>query len=194
MALPSLADVVFVIVILLPGFLALSIFKWVAIYERKLSDYKLLLWSLFFSLVIYGIFSASTGISNFDEMRDVLLLSQNLVGILGLGIISGGGPGLIVRFWQKRYGTSIPGDAWQVSMRSATKNGCWVIVHTLDKKEYKGILHYTGGKGEPREISIRRPKLILRNDNGKVLNEIKMGSEIFFKETDLQRVVFFKEI
>jgi len=38
LALPSLGDVVFVVVLLIPGFIALSIFKWLAIYERKLIE------------------------------------------------------------------------------------------------------------------------------------------------------------
>jgi len=195
LALPSLADVVFVVVLLIPGFLALCIFKWLAIYERKLSDYPLLLWSLFFSLLIYAVFSWHTGISNFDEIRDTLLFPENLLKILTLGITFGIGSGLIGRFVRTRRGEKIiPGDAWQASMRVASRSGCWVIIHTKDGKEYKGILHYTGGKGEPREISIRKPKLILRDNNWKVLNEIEMGKEIFFKEVDLQRIVFFKEV
>ena len=78
MDLPSLADVILVIVLLIPGFIALSLFRWFAILERKLSDYQLIIWSLFFSLFIYAIFSWHTGISSIDSMRDSMLIPGNL--------------------------------------------------------------------------------------------------------------------
>lgn len=195
MSLPSLGDVLFVIVLLMPGFVALILFKWLAIYERKLSEYNLVLSSLFFSLLIYAIFSWHTGINNFDDIRDALFHPENLMEILGLGITFGVVPGLIARFVRTRRGRRIvPGDSWQAAMRIASRKGSWVIVYTKDKREYKGILHYSGGKGERHEVSIRKPKLILRDNKWKVLNEIEMGKEIFFKEEDLQRIVFFKEV
>jgi len=194
-SLPSLGDVLFVIVLLIPGFVALSLFKWLAIYERKLSDYRLVLWSLFFSLLVYSIFGWRKGISDFDDIRDVLLIPENLVEILGLGVTFGVVLGLITRFYRTRKGRRVvPGDPWLASMRVASRKGSWVIVYTKGGREYKGILHYSGGKGERHEISIRKPKLILRDDKWKVLDEIVMGKEIFFKEEDLQRIVFFKEV
>lgn len=194
MTLPSLGDILFVIILLIPGFIALTLFRWLVILERKLSNHMLVLWSLFFSLLIYAIFSWHTGINNIDTIRDVLLRPENLSEILLLSIIFGVAPGLIGRIVRTRRGRFVRGDPWEASMRVASKKGCWVIIYTKDGNEYKGILHYSGGKGEPREMSIRKPKLILRDDDWKVKREIKMGKEIFFKEADLQRIVFFKEV
>lgn len=192
MALPSLADVIFVIVLLVPGFIALTIFRWLAILEKKLSEYLLILWSLFFSLFIYAIFSWLTGISNIDSIRDNILLPENLVKILSLGLAFGIIPGIIVRLAFRRH--FVRGDCWEASMKQASKKGCWVIVYTNDEREYKGHLHYSGGGDSPREISIRSPKLILRDNKFKVLKEVKVGKEIFFQEKDVQRIVFFKEV
>jgi len=191
-ALPSLADVIFVIVLLVPGFIALTIFRWLAILEKKLSEYLLVLWSLFFSLFIYAIFSWLTGISNIDSIRDNILLPENLVKILSLGLAFGIIPGMIVRLTFRRH--FVRGDCWEASMKQASKKGCWVIVYTNDGREYKGYLHYSGGGDSPREISIRSPKLILRDNKFKVLKEVEMGKEIFFQEKDLQRIMFFKEV
>jgi hypothetical protein len=190
--LPSLADVIFVIVLMIPGFIALSLLRWLAILERKLSEYHLVLWSLFFSLLIYAIFGLHTGINNIDSMRDNLLIPQNLAEILALGVAFGAVPGLFARFTFRRH--FVAGDCWEASMNQASKKGSWVIVHTQDKREYKGYLNYSGGRDSPREISIREPKLILRDDDWNVSKEIKMGKEIFFLEKDIQRIVFFEEV
>lgn len=124
-----------------------------------------------------------------------MLRPENLLEILGLGLTLGIVPGLITRFIRTRKGRRIvPGNPWQAAMRTASRKGSWVIVYTKDGKEYKGILHYSGGKGEKQQISIRKPKMIMRDDNWKVMQEFKMGKEIFFKEEDLQRIVFFKEV
>ena len=192
MALPSLADVIFVIVLLVPGFIALTIFRWLAILEKKLSEYLLVLWSLFFSLFIYAIFSWLTGISDIDSIRDSILLPENLATILALGLAFGAIPGIVVRLVFRKH--FVRGDCWEASMKQASKKGCWVIVYTNDGREYKGILHYSGGGESPREISIRRPKIVLRDDEWKVSKEVKMGKEIFFQERDVQRIVFFREV
>lgn len=102
MALPSLADVIFVIVLLIPGFIALSLFRWFAILERKLSEYRLVLWSLVLSLFIYAMFGWYTGITDIDSIRDNMLMPQNLAKILALSLTFGIVPGLIVRIVRAR--------------------------------------------------------------------------------------------
>jgi len=125
-------------------------------------------------------------------MRDSLLIPRNLGEILALGVAFGAIPGLIVRFvWRRNF---VRGDCWEASMKAASKRGAWIIVYTQDGREYKGILHYSGGGDSPREISIRQPKLILRNSKWKLLKEVKMGEEIFFQEKDIRRIVFFEEV
>ena len=180
MALPSLADTILVIVLLIPGFIALTIFRWLAILEKKLTEYLLVLWSLFFSLFIYVIFSWLTEISNIDSIRDNILLPENLAKILSLGLAFGIIPGVIVRLGFRRG--FVRGDCWEASMKQASKKGCWLTVYTEGGREYKGTLHYSGGGDSPREISIRRPKLILRDNKFKVLKEVEIGKEVFFTE------------
>ena len=192
MALPSLADVVVVIVLLFPGFISLVLFKWISIIERKLSDFETVIWSLFISLLIYTVFSATTGISDVDSIRDGIFLPNNLIIILGLSLTFGFLPAVIVRLgFRKRV---VRGDCWDVCMaRAKDKKHLWVVVYTEKGLEYKGRLHIYGTKGEhPRELVIEKPKLIKRNKEGKVLNEIKMGSEILFLQKDIRRIVFLQ--
>jgi len=70
----------------------------------------------------------------------------------------------------------------------------YVLVYTQNGLEYKGELHYANGKETSKEMTIRKPKLILRDKKWKVLREIKMGKEILFTEKDIQRVVFFERV
>lgn len=194
MALPSLADVVMVIVLLLPGFISLVLFKWISIIERKLSDFETVVWSLFISLLIYTVFSAITGISDVDSIRDGIFLPNNLMLILGLSLTFGFLPGVLLRYgFRKRI---VRGDCWNVCMaRVKSKKSPWVIVYTEKGLEYKGRLHIFGTEGEhPRELVIEKPKLIQRNNEGKVLKEIKMGSEILFLQKDIRRIVFLQPL
>ena len=193
MALPSLADVVMVIVLLLPGFISLVLFKWISIVEKKLSDSETVIWSLFISLLIYTVFSATTGISDVDSIRDGIFLPINLITIMSLSLIFGSLPGILVRYcFRKRI---VRGDCWDVCMaRAKSKKHFWVIVYTKDGLEYKGRLHIYGTKGEhPRELVIEDPKLIQKSE-GKVPKEIKMGSEILFLQEDIRRIVFLQDL
>lgn len=192
LALPSLIDVVFVVVILIPGFISLVLFRWITVYKRKISDNQLILWSLVCSLFIYTIFSYITRISDIDKIRDIIFEPKYLIFILSLGAVIGLVPGTFIWFRFRR--NMVTGDCWEVSMKIASKEGSWIIVYTDDGREYKGTLHYSGSADEPREISIRQPKMIIRNDKGDVVKELKIGKEIFFSEDDIKRIVFFKEV
>lgn len=193
MALPSLADVIMVIVLLFPGFISFIVFKWISIVERKFSDFETVVWSLFGSLLIYTVFSAITGISDIDSIRDGIFLPSNVALILGLSLLFGIIPSGIVKFSVRKR--IVRGDCWDACMGRANQKNSWVIIHTENGLEYKGILHIYGTKGEhPRELVIEKPKLILRDNNGKVLNEVRMGREILFLQKDIRRIVFFKSL
>lgn len=194
MALPSLSDVVFVMVLLIPGFISFVLIRWIAIFESELSDSRLVIWSLFLSLVIYGVFGWFTGMTEFDTIRDNMLVPQNLLGILVLSFLIGTIPGLIIRgAFRKNIAR---GDSWQASMKIASKlvKAPWVMIHTMDGHEYKGTLHYTGGKGFPKEVSIRKPKQIFRDSDGYLLEEVEIGKEMLFSEKDVARIAFFEEV
>lgn len=186
---PSVADVMIVITLIVPGFISLAILKRVVIMETPFSDFETTVWSLFISLLIYTIFGVFTGIIGIESLRDNMFSPYNLAIILILSIAVGAIPGGIIKYVFRRHLS--PGDSWDLCMGKASEKGAWVIVYTKNGLEYKGQLHWSGkGQVTPREITIRKPKLILRDDTWKVLKEIKMGKEIFFTEEDIQRIVF----
>jgi len=191
-ALPSLADVVLVIIILIPGFISLSLFRWLAVYEKEISDDQMRLMSLVCSLFIYGIFSNMKNISDIDKFRDVIFIPSNLILILSIGIGVGAIPGLVIKYGWRHNITS--GDCWDIVMKKASRNGTWVTVYTNDDNEYMGALNYSGCDNDPRDITIRSPTKIIRNDEGDLLKEVEMGKEVFFPEHDIKRVVFYKEV
>lgn len=192
MALPSTIDAFLVIALLIPGFITLTLFRWIAILEKELSQYRLVLWSLFSSLVIYAIFGWHAGISDIDSIRQGILIPENLLKILALSIAFGIGPGLLIRLaFRSNF---VRGDSWEASMKEASEKGSWVTIYTEDDCEYIGYLHYSGGGDDPRDISIREPELILRDKDWNVTKKLKMGKEVFFLEKGIKRIIFHKEV
>jgi len=191
MALPSLADTILVVTLLLPGFISLVLFRRIAILERKLSDLELVIWSLFVSVLIYFVFGLVTGLRDIDSLRDRIFFSENLAILLGLSLIFGIVPGFFVKRRFRR--NVVMGSCWSLSLKNASKRISYVLVYTQDGLEYKGQLHYSGGVETAHEITIRKPKLVLRDKNWKLLKEINMGEEILFGEEDIKRIIFFKK-
>jgi hypothetical protein len=192
MVLPSLADTILVITLLVPGFISVALFRRISVLERKISDLELVIWSLFVSIMIFSIFSFITGIQDIDSLRDKILFPENLAILLGLSLISGTLSGVIVKKGFRR--NVFMGSCWSLSLKKASTRISDVLIYTQDGLEYRGRLHYSGGEETPREVTIRKPKLILRDKNWKVLREINMGEEILFGEKDIKRIVFFKEV
>ena len=185
-------DVFFVIVLLVPGFISLLLLRWIAIFESKLTDLNLVISSLLLSLIIYGAFGWISGMTSFDSIRDNILIPQNLIGVLVVSVLVGVIPGVIIkRFFQ---GGIVRGDSWVISMKKASDKGSWVIVYSVAGQEYKGILHYSGGKEFPKEVTIRKPKQIFRDANGCLSEEVEIGKEILFSEKDISRIAFFEEV
>lgn len=199
MVLPSLADVVLVVTFLFPGFLSLALFRRIAILERKISELEIIVWSLVISMLIYTVFSFYSGIRDIDGLRDTILFSENLLVILGISLAFGIFPGLLVKYaWRRNV---YIGSCWTRTLFDRApkvaiekKSPMYVLVYTQNGLEYKGELHYASGKETSKEMTIRKPKLILRDKKWKVLREIKMGKEILFTEKDIQRVVFFERV
>ena len=191
LAVPSLLEVITVVVILIPGFISLTLFRWLSKYERKISDNQLTLLSLSCSLVIYVIMGSITGIKNIDDYSIKIFEPDYLLLILSIGVLIGGIPGGIIGYVRRNV---IIGECWEIAMRTASINGDWVIVYTNDNIEYLGSLHYSGMGNDPREISIRDPTMIVRNEKGEIENEFSVGKEIFFTATDIKRVAFYQEV
>lgn len=192
MALPSLEDIVFIIVLIVPGFFAFILFKKIGMRERQVSEFESTIWSLFASLAIYAVFGYFTGIFNLDSIRENILNPINIASIFVLAIAFGGGFGLIARLMFRRGFKA--GDCWETCIKAAAKQGSYVLVYTSNNEEYKGELLIGSISEAPKEIVIKNPKLILRNPDFTIRNEIELGNSMIFNESDIRRIVFLKEI
>lgn len=192
MALPSLEDVVFIIVLLVPGFFAFMLFKKIGIREKQVSEFESTVWSLFASLAIYAIFGYFTGLFNLDSIRENILNPTNIASIFGLALVLGGGLGLAARLlFRQGYKA---GDCWEACVKAAADKGSYVLVYTSNGEEYKGELLLGSVAEAPKEIVIKNPKLIVRDSDWRVKTEFEIGKAMVFNESDIRRIVFLKDI
>jgi len=192
LVLPSLADVLLVVVLVVPGFVSYILFKKVAMKEKRTTDFEATIWSLATSLVVYAIFAYITGLYNIDLIRDNILVPNNILLIFGLALVFGGSFGILARVLFRRGYHS--GDCWEECAKAAASIGSFVLIYTSDGKEYKGELMRAGISEAPREIVLKEPKMIFRDSKGFVVNEFNVGTTMLFNEKDILRVAFLKKI
>jgi hypothetical protein len=191
MTLPSLENVVFVIVLVLPGYVALTLLRWIAIHERKIQEYQVVFLSVFISMLIYGLSSFFVGSSDYEVIKNNVLLPSSLLIIFGLSTLFGVSIGLGWRFVLTTfYGDVKRGDCWDAVMNDVWKEGAWVAVFTTTGQEYRGFLNYLGGEGQPKEITIKEPTFVLRDKNWTLLKEVSVGEQMYFSEKDIARILF----
>lgn len=92
--LPSVADALVLVVLLVPGFVSAKVFARVFAYDRKFSDFDMTVISFALSLVIYVPFSYLTSLDSLDKIRQAALMPQNITLLLALSIAIGLFPGL----------------------------------------------------------------------------------------------------
>ena len=195
MVLPSLADALVVVVLLVPGFVAFFIARKLSAMTRKFSDLEITIWSIFLSLVGYVPFSLTTGLNTIDSIRDSVLIPANFVILIGYNVLVGIALGYSLKRW--RGGAIVSGEVWDHAMREVIKiGGAYAMVYTDNNLEYKGMMNYAGlcTEGEQREVILSNPKLILRDKDWNVLDEVEMGKEVLFTEKDVRRILFFDQI
>ena len=193
--LPASSDVFFIMILILPGYFSLQIFRWLAYFKRKLSDAEILYSSLTFSIFIYIILGFFFQVNDFEAVKANILVPQKSLILLVITISFGFIPGLIIRIIRinQKY---IPGDSWSAVMETAArvKTGSWLTVYTNDFKEYNGLLHYYAVEEEKRELSLRKPIMIIRDEDSNVKYKLEVGKELFFLEKDINRIAFSEEV
>lgn len=161
-------------------------------YETKVSEFESIIWSLFASLGIYAVFGYFTGLFNLDLIRTNILNPINIASVFGLAVAFGGGFGLLSRLLFKQGLKA--GDCWEACIKAAANSGSYVLVYTSANQEYKGEMLFGSVSEAPKEIVIKNPKLILRDENLKVKSELQVGNVMIFRENDIRRIAFLKEI
>jgi Family of unknown function (DUF6338) len=191
--LPSLADVLVVIALIVPGFLAFQCWKEFSLIQKDFSDLETIVWSLIASLLINIPFISITKFDNIDKMTQGIMFSpKNLLILLTISISLGA-----IGALAGRYGLApiLPAnDCWTHKMNQIVKKGSYVLIYTKDGKEYYGYLKYIGTAGVPhaRDLLLGEPRLITRKTDWKIESQKNMGEDIFFPEQDIGRIVFLK--
>jgi hypothetical protein len=190
MTLPSLADALIVIVLVIPGFITFFITSFIGSYGRKLSDFQMTTWSFIFSVIVLFPFTTITGLTNIDKIRDEFFYPKNFAIIFGLTIAIGIGSGLILRRIRKGH---VLGDPWEIAMtRYRHRKDVWIKVITKTGQEYTGKLR-AAGIVDKRGLLMNSPQQVIRDSSGKITNRMTIFKEMIFREDDIARVFFDTE-
>jgi len=180
-------------ILVVPGFVAVKIFARITAFDRKLSDFDTTVYSLGTSLAIYVPFVLITGLDNFDKIRDSILLPGNFELIIALSVGTGVMTGIAIKLlFRRRFKW---GDVWHRSVVDIQKRllpPFFVIVHT-EKQEIVGQLLSAGTGDQPKDLLIFQPKLVIRNPDLSVREQMDLGSDVFIPEESIRTLVFLSK-
>lgn len=193
-ALPSFPDIFLIILIVIPGYISVRIFRKIGGLRRIISDTELLYTSLIYSIIIYTILGWYFQLNDYDSLKAELLKPYNIPKVLATTIIVGVILGAIVFTW-RIINNIVPEDCWTSIIYEYNKkyDDIWVIVYSSDGKEYKGSIGYWGIGQDSKEITIVEPYRILRDEKFKKIEDVYLGEEMLFTEKDILRVLFMKQ-
>jgi len=190
MELPSVSNIFFIIIFILPGYIILNLIRHIGQLKRKLSNSELLYLSLTCSLAIYLVLSFIFNISDFTEMENFLIQPYITSIIIFYSIGSGVTIGVLFRLYRNYRGYT-PYDTWASAIGVKRDIDLpWIIVYTQDGQEFKGILNLYGIGKEQKELSLLSPLKILRDDEFYVIEEVNLGDELYFTEKNISRILF----
>jgi len=187
--LPSLADALVIIILLVPGFVAAKVFARITAFDRELSDFDMTVLSFVASLIVYVPFSYLTSLDSVDKIRQAVLMPQSILLLLSLSVAIGFFPGLVVkRLFRHGYH---PGTVWDSIVRNIKpKEPVFVLVHTAMGQEIMGQLDSIGTGDSPKELRLLQPKMVIRNKNYEAVKELRLGKQMFISEKDIQSIAF----
>ncbi len=183
--LPSLADALLVIILLIPGFISLTLIRWFGAFGSKLSEFQATIGGFIFSMLILFLYTSITGFTDIDQIRDNFFNPKYYALLFGLAIACGTIIGISTKIWRRNHDRL---DPWKGTITKC-KKAPWLIVITKDGSEYKGIMTKAGIE-EERSIIISNPVQIVRDDFKVVKAEIPYGLKLLFKEEDIARIMF----
>ncbi len=187
--LPSVADALVLVVLLVPGFVSAKVFARVFAYDRKFSDFDMTVISFALSLVIYVPFSYLTSLDSLDKIRQAALMPQNITLLLALSIAIGLFPGLVGRrLFRQGYH---PGTVWGAIVKSLKRNEPnFVLVYTALGQEIMGQLDSVGTGDTAKELRLLKPEMIIRDENHEATKKLRLGKQMFISEKDVQSIAF----
>lgn len=197
------------IFLILPGFLSINIIYWALKRKHKLSTFELTSLSMLVSMAIIIIIISTTA---YLPNRPLNLLSEDKITptVIGLYVLLSLYWALTIGYWvsviyvrkekillypllpfvKKEREYSLFGSTWADCFEHYDG---MVSIITSDEKEYSGRFETTSTEEFPREIVITIPKLIIRDEKGKILFKKNMGKQILFTKEDIKRVICWTE-
>jgi hypothetical protein len=186
--LPSLADALILVVLIVPGFVTVKIFAWITAFDRKLSDFDMTVLSFIASLIVCLPFSYLTSLDSIDKIRDAVLMPQTIGLLLFLSLLIGFVPGLLVKMaLRRRY---FYGGLWNSIADQIPETDVFVSVHTVLGEEIMGRLHSVGTGDSPKDVRLVDPVMIIRDKGQKATKKMRLGREMFISEKSIQSIVF----
>ena len=186
--MPSLLDTLIVVALIIPGFAAFSIARWLAVFERKLPEFETIVWSLLLSLGIYGMFALATGITDFDSLRDRIFQPFVLLALIGFTILTGALVGLAWLLGVNKGVRPEFGNPWDIFFDRMRNGGRDLVVFTSDGLEFKGWVGLSGKEDNRLELILEHPVLVIRGEDRMVHSETEYGDRILFTEGDVRRI------
>jgi hypothetical protein len=186
--LPSLADALILVVLIVPGFITVKVFAWIAAYDRKLSEFDMTVLSFIASLIVYLPFSLITSLDSIDKIRAAVLMPQTVATLLSLSVVIGLFPGWVMkRLFRARY---FYGPVWDSIASQLPEKDTFVLVHTVLGQEIMGNLHSIGTGGSPKDVRLVQPEMIIRDKSYNAIKKIRLGREMFVSEKDVESIAF----
>jgi hypothetical protein len=186
--LPSLADALVLVVLIVPGFVAVKVFARITAFDRRLSDFDMTVFSFIASLIVFVPFSYLTSLDSIDKIRDAVLMPQTIALLLSLSAAIGLLPGLVVkRGFRSRY---FLGTVWDSIASDLPEKDVFVLVHTVLGQEIMGRLDSMGTGDSPKELRLLEPQMIIRDKSYKARKKLRLGKQMFVSEKDIESIAF----
>jgi membrane associated rhomboid family serine protease len=200
-----LSDIIFYVVLIAPGFVAVMTAVSLAAIENDISQPVLLIWSLVSSVVIDSLFleayqSLEGPIKSFEALRSVFFTpffrADLILMILGLSVVVGvvyavgilaDLPGRLRRRIQSTAHIKYnPRQPWENFMKDARS----IRIKTSDDELYTGDVVEWSRAGKPKEVRIEQP---YRYSLEEADYEWLGGDSMLFLEEDINRVMLREE-
>lgn len=184
MNIPDLSNVVYIIFLIIPGFISLMIIQYIAIFEKKKSDFEITIWSLFVSSALLALFSRILNIRSFIDLQNYIFYFDNLLVINILGISIGFIIGIIIKLFFKPG--ILRGSPWNSVFDESAEKGAWVLVQAKTGIEILGKVIRTSVSPSDREIALTEAKKVV---NGMDLEEL--DGSVLINGKDINMIVIY---
>lgn len=198
-SLPSIS-LVYALLILVPGFLSYKIARKVGKITTETDRFDKIIYTVIGSGISFSflvlIYSQVTNytIQEIPESNfGITELSFGYLAMLLIASIIGGIVGVIVNHGLNR-GEDIRGQtSWQLIAENK-KEPAKVRVVMNNNSEIWGEILITDSEPHGQDIFLRYPMKVIRDETGKVVDEIGIGEYVFLSQTDISHIYFETDV